>query len=167
MISKIQKRQGGFAFIVFIIIMAMSLMLMIINYSENEKRIADNVREIIKTERDLQNGLLCVGRISNILSRYPLLNDDLILHIRDLNISELDDKNYWVNGYGFSNYKGKDSPQFNCRVLSFNICDDFDCNYKAVVLGDGDDGDESRVKIYIEWKIDEHRFYVSKLNLIN
>jgi len=167
MISKKQQGQGGFAFIVFIIIVAMSLMLMIINYSENEKRIADNVREIIKTERDLQSSFLCVSHISNILSRYPLLNDDLILNIRDLNIGEPDDKNYWVNGAGFSNYKGKGSPQFNCGVLSFDFCDDLYCNYKAVVFGDGGSGDESSAKIYIEWKLDEYRFYISKLNLIN
>lgn len=165
-----RKQQEGFAFLVFIIIMAMSLLLMIVGYSEIQKRTADNVREIINTERSLQGGFLCIGYISSMLARYPLLNDDLISNIRELSISELDDKNYWVKGARPSNYKGKGSTQFSCEVSSFDVCSGFDCNYKAVVVGNGggDGGDdESGVKIYIEWKLDEYRFFISKLNLIN
>jgi hypothetical protein len=130
--------------LVFVVIMAMSLLFMMIRYSQNQRRIADNVREIIKQERGLQASLLCVGYISNTLARYSILNDDLIFNIKNLSINE-----------------GSDS---NCKVISFENCNNA-CLYKATIEGNSkDEGNHPRV--YVEWKSGEYRFYISKLRLI-
>jgi hypothetical protein len=175
----LKRKQGGFAFLVFVIIMAMSLLVMIVDYSENKKRIGDNVREIVKTERGLQSTFICISHISGILSKHSQLNTDLILGIKSFQASESADKNYWINGVYFNNYKIKGDFKFNCMVLNFDKCGETDgytnigvteseegCDYKAIVVGNNSDGGVY-TKIYIEWKLDEYRFYIKKLNLIN
>jgi len=162
--------------LVFVISIAMAMLFMMIQYSEDQRSIADNVREIIKSERSLQAGFLCVGYISNTLARYPLLNDDLITNIKNLKMQELGDTNYWVSTKKYSNYNKKGDEYFDCNTADFNVCTDGLCNYKAIVnsynLFAGDGKSENAVdennhsKIYIEWKLDEYRFYISKLKLI-
>lgn len=153
----IKKNQQGFALLVFIIIMSLSILLMIVKYSESQKQIADNVREMIKTERRLQSVFLCVGYISNILSRYPLLNSGLILSIKNLKINESDDLNYWIN-----KISRREGLYFNCKVLSFDNCNTgSSCDYKAIV------SDDVYAKVYTEWKLDEYRFYITKLIVVN
>jgi len=169
----------------------MSLLFMMVRYAENQKQIGDNVREIIKSERSLQSALLCVGQITNTLARYPLLNSDLTLEIKNLNISSLGDKNYWINNSSYSNYNQKGSEYYNCRVVDFDSCNgggssavtgtgtggivegahsEQQCTYRAIIEGSNtfngqEEGNNSR--IYVEWKLDEYRLYISKLRLIS
>lgn len=155
--------------LVFVVIIAMSLLFMMIRYAENQKHIADNVREIIKSERSLQSVFVCVAYISNTLARYPLLNDDLILNIKNFSAKDLIDKNYWINKSTYSNYNQKRSEYFNCRVVEFNKCDTSVCTYSVAIEGfntfNGED-ENNHLKVYVEWKLDEYRFYISKLKLI-
>ena len=146
---KKHDKQHGFAMLVFVVIMAMSLLFMMIRYSQNQRRIADDVREILKSERSLQSTFLCVGYISNTLARYSILNDDLIFNIKNLS----------MNG-------GVDN---NCRVVSFENCNNNVFLYKATIesfntLNNKDE--ENHSKVYVEWKSGEYRFYISKLRLI-
>jgi hypothetical protein len=178
-----KKNLGGFALLVFVMVMAMSLLLMIVSYSESQKEIADNVRGIIKSEKNLQSGLLCVDYISSQLTRYPLLGVELISNIRKLEGRSLIDRNYWIKGLGFSNYRSHVGEYYNCRVLSFDNCvggfgdyksvGDAGCDYRSQIegyfgVGDwGSDGVEPGASlIYVEWKLEEYRFYISKLRVI-
>ncbi len=160
---------GGFAMLVFVVIIAMSLLFMMIRYAENQKHIADNVREIIKSERSLQSAFLCVGYVSNTLARYPLLNDDLILNIKSLFMKDLIDKNNWVNKSTYYNYNQKGKEYYNCKVNDFNKCEAGICAYNAIIesfnIFDGND-ENNHSKVYVEWKLDEYRSYISKLKLI-
>ncbi len=160
---------GGFAVLVFVVIIAMSLLFMMIRYAENQKQIADNVREIIKLERSLQSALICVDYISSTLARYPLLNDDLISNIKNFSERDLIDKNYWTTKSSYSNYNQKGIESFECKVVDFNKCDTSACTYNAKIEGfntfNGED-ENNHSKVYMEWKIDDYRFYISKLKLI-
>ncbi len=192
--------ENGFALLIFVIIVSMSLLLMMIKYSENQKKIADNVREIIKSERALQSSFLCVGQISNILAKYPSLNTDLIDYLQRLEINSPIDNNYWIhnvgangNGMGvigqvdanISRYSinGRSgSENYNCKVIELKACDvGSGCSYRSIIEGYStlgvlsvggvgkdqfvDEGNRSR--IYVEWRLDEYRSYISKLHLIN
>lgn len=137
--KKKRMRDGGFAMLVFVIIIAMSLLFMMIGYAEKQKQIADNVREIIWSERRMQAALLCAGYISNTLARYPYLNDDLVLDIINLKGDRLD-----------------------CHVVSFDNCIDGACDYRAIIEGSAESGNS---RIYMEWRLEEYRFYVSKLRI--
>lgn len=169
-------RNGGFAMLVFVLIVAMSLLVMMISYAENQKRIADNVREIIKTERGLQSALLCVGYISRSLSRYPLLNEDIILNIKSLSISKLGDNN-WINNVSYNNYNQSGVETFDCNVVEFDNCERLNsnnssggCDYRAIIEGYNtfkNQDEDNHLKIYLEWRLEEYRFYISKLRLIN
>ncbi len=181
--KKRAKNIDGFALLVFVIVMAMSLLLMIVSYSESQKEIADNVRRIIKSERNLQSGLLCVDYISGQLTKNPLLGVELISNIRKFEDKSLIDRNYWIKGSGFSNYKSLAGEYYNCKVLSFDNCvggfgdyqkaGDVGCDYKSQIEGYFGVGnwvnnstDTSASLIYVEWKLDEYRFYISKLRVI-
>ena len=151
------KNCDGFAMLVFVLIMAMSLLLLIIRYAEFQKQIADSVREIIENESGLQSAFVCTSRVSFILSRYPLLNDELLAGIKSLSVDgSVDggvDNNENNNGSNGENNKG------NCGVVDFDKCKDNTCNYRSLING-------GNLRIYVEWKLDEYRFYISKLRLI-
>lgn len=170
-----KDRTNGFAMLVFVLIVAISLLVMMISYAENQKRISDNVREIIKTERGLQSALLCVGYISRSLSRHPLLNEDIILNIKSLSISKLGDVNNWINNISYNNYNQSGVETFDCSVIEFDNCERVNgdvgsCDYRAIIEGYNtfkNQDEDNHLKIYIEWKVEEYRFYISKLRLIN
>ena len=181
--KKRPKNQEGFALLVFVIVMAMSLLLMIVSYSASQKGIADNIREIVKSERNLQSGLLCVDYISSQLTKFPQLGTELISNIKKFEDKSLIDRNYWIKGSAFSNYKSLEGEYYNCKVLSFDNCvggfgdyksmGDVGCDYKSEIegyFGAGNWGNNSTETsanlIYVEWKLDEYRFYISKLRVI-
>ena len=175
--GKKNNNTGGFAMLVFVMIMAISILVMMIGYTENQKRIADNVREIIKTERGLQGAFLCAGYISRTLARYPLPNEDIVSNVRSLSISKLDDENNWVNNANYNNYNQSGAETFDCSVVGFDSCERVNggsnsggYDYRAIIEGHNtfnnqDEGNSLR--IYIEWRAEEYRFYISKLRLIN
>ena len=147
---------GGFAMLVFVVIIAMSLLFMLIRYSENQKQIADNVREIIKSEKSFQAALLCVGYVSNVLARYPMLNDDLLSSITGLKMDGVVDKDKG---------EGRGVSHLNCQTVSFDNCGDGFCTYRSIIDG-SIWGDENHSRIYIEWRLEEYRFYISKLRFV-
>ena len=146
--------------LVFVVITSMAMLFMMIEYAEHERAVAENVREIIKPEKALQAGFLCVGYISRTLARYPLLNEDLIFNIRNLKMQESSDTNHWIEGSQAQTQMGYNQGPYNCSVINFEICGTGACSYEATIEGN----DYS--KIYVEWTLDEYRFYISKLRLI-
>lgn len=133
--------QRGFAMLIFVIITAVSLMFLMIRYAELQRRVGDIVRDIVGNEKSIQNSLVCVDYVSSILSRYNVLSDELFLEIK--------------------NFKTKDAI---CNINDFDYCHDGVCKYRAIVSGVFGDYKNT---IYIEWKSEEYRIYVSKVNFIN
>ena len=141
---------------------------MIINCAEEQKKIGDTVRNIVSNERAIQSALICVDSISQTLSRYPMFNDEIKQNIERLSIKSSMDNNYWINYEVYSNQGRVGDETFNCRVKNFTDCSNGLCSYKAVVEGYNffDNQEENNINLYIEWKLDEYRFYVKKLNII-
>ena len=80
----------------------------------------------------------------------------------------LGDKNYWIKNSTYSNYNQKGSEYFNCKIIDFVKCDSNACIYKATIEGFNtfnNEDENNHIKVYVEWKLDEYRFYISNIHI--
>ena len=153
---------GGFAVLVFVIIISISMMYLLIDYSENQKRIGDNVREIVNKEDDIQAVFMCLSILSNTFSKYSHPNDDIITYLNGLNkASKGVDLTANVRGVSLS-----------CKVFGVSKCKSSDCSYSASIDGYSIRNSvlpyvyEYKTEAYIEWRAGEYNTYISKLKFV-
>ena len=171
------ETKSGFALLIFVIIVSLSILMLMISVSKNQMNIAENVKKIISTEAGIEASLLCVKQVSLVLARFPNIDRVMVSEIKSIIITKNADYDSWINKNRYSNHGGQIGVEtYNCNVIDFLPADLSSCSIrgscinKAIVEGynvfDGV-GENNNIKLYIEWKTEKYRTFVSKIRFIS